>query len=173
MEISAWNSWLERVREQPPEQFEQEIGDLTRRDDLPFVERNLRLGYLYFVQDALGAATNTFRNIVSTVSQQREDAEFVRENRAGLNILYMGWRVVEDGCGGFELRETGCGGGGSAGPFCCCGCVCILVVMGICGVNLGDITNCGSGAGEPGCLDNFMNNCFSGCGKCCGCRWFD
>ena len=167
MEISAWNSWLQKVDSCSPEQLELELDGLAGQSELSFVERNLRLGYLYFLQDALGAATSTFRKVVSTVSREGSDPSFVRENRDGLRILQMGWKIVEDGCGGFELHETGCGSGAS-GPFCCCGCIGILVVMGICGINAGDITNCG-GPGEPGCLDNFMNNCFSGCGKCCNC----
>lgn len=157
---------MEKINKSSLEEIEQEIDFLTKQSHTPFVEKNLRLGYLYFTKDCLGAATNMFQEIVSTVSKEKGNPAFVSENREGLNILYMGWRIVEDGCGGFRIVDDGCD---SCGPFCCC---CgIIAVMGICGINCSEITTCNTADGQ-GCLDNCMDGCCGGCAACCGCRGF-
>lgn len=169
MELSVWNRWLQKIDESSEEYLESELHFLMTRPGVPFVERNLRLGYLYFAKDCLGAAASAFQKIASVVEQKKDDSEFIRENEGGIRILKMGYRIVEDGCGGYDVVETGCGSSCCA-PLCCC--FGAAAVMAVCGIDLGHITNCG-GAGEPGCLDDFMNNCCRCCCVCVNCHWMD
>ena len=167
LELSGWNSWLKKIDESSEEEIECELNYLMTDPALPFVERNLRLGYLYFTKDCLGAAVSAFRKVASVAEQRKNDPEFVRENEGGLRILQMGYRIVDDGCGGYDIVETGCGSSCCA-PMCCC--FGAAAVMAVCGIDLDSITNCG-GAGEPGCLDNFMDSCCGCCCTLCNCHW--
>lgn len=168
LELSAWNGWLQRINESTEEELERELDGLMTGPALPFVEQNLRLGYLYFAKDCLGAATTAFRKVASAVEREKDNPEFVRENQDGLWILQTKYRAERDICGNIKIEEVGeCG---CCAPMCCC--FGAAAVMAVCGIDLENITNCG-GSGEPGCLDDFMNNCCRCCCVCVNCHWMD
>lgn len=169
MELLAWNSWLQTINESSEKELDRELHFLMTEPGIPFVERNLRMGYLYFTKDCLGAAASVFRKIESVLTQKKDDPEFLQENEEGLHILWMGYRLEKNMCGGYELREVGCDPA-CCGPLCCC-----LGAAGlaVCNIDLNSITNCGADPDNPGCLDNCMNNCCSGCCTCVNCHWMD
>lgn len=149
------------------DEVETEIINVSADESTPFVEKNLKLGYLYFHKDYLGTATNIFKNIVDKVSIEKTNSEFFKENEKGLNILYMGFRIIPDGCGGFDVIESGCGVD-CCGPIC--GCLGIVTVMAICGISADQVCSYNSYTGESGgCIGNCGTSCCNGCADCYGC----
>ncbi|MBQ4561396.1 MAG: hypothetical protein IJA55_03575 [Clostridia bacterium] len=159
MEATAWDIWINRINNSSVDDIDTEILCLEKTN-MPYVEKNLKLGYLYYSKDFLGTATNIFKSLSKKISSERTNFEFIKENEQGLNILYMGFRLEPDGCGGFEIIETGCGAD-CCGPVC--GCIGIAAVMACCGINSDDITTCDTEDGQ-GCLDNGINSCCN-CGE--------
>lgn len=118
---------------------------------LPFVEKKMKLGYLYFKQDLIGAATNVFQELKDKIVKEKDNHDFIKENERELNIMYMGWRLIDDGCGGFDIVE----GGGNCGAFGCC--FGIIVVMAICGIGAEDVFTFDYNTGESGgCLNDIL-----------------
>lgn len=164
--IKSWNKWIERINNASPETIDKEIYEIESKEELPFVEKNLKLGYLHFANDRLGKATNIFHSVATVILKEAKNESFKSENEKGLNILYMGWRIVPDGCGGFDVFESGDCCSEGCGPICCC--IGIAGAMAICGISADDITTCDTTDGQ-GCFDNCLGSCCGGCEDCGGC----
>lgn len=154
----AWNDWIQYIEHSSKTELAEEAQKIELDQALPFVEKKLKLGYLYFKQDLIGTATNVFQEVKDRITQEKHNSAFIQENEQGLKILYMGWDIIDDGCGGFEIVETGC----ECGPIC--GCIGIAAVMAICGISVNDLTTCDTTDGQ-GCCDNALNSCCNG--GCC------
>ena len=167
MEMATWNHWVKKIDNSSIAEIDSEISAVEVDDVTPYVEKNLKLGYLYYSKDFLGTATKIFNNLSRKISAEKNNFEFIQENEKGLNIMYMGLHIVPDGCGGFDVFESDCCGN-SCGPIC--GCLGIAAVMAICGISTEDvcsISGSGSTYTESGCIPDALN----GCSDCC-CGWY-
>lgn len=165
MEIESWNNWINKIDSSSIIEIESEIANIENNNSTPYVEKNLKLGYLYYSKDYLGTATKIFKTLAQKISDEKNNFDFIKENKTDLNVLYMGFKLIPDGCGGFEVVEDDCGSD------CCvpfCGCMGIIVVMSVCGISASDITTCDTTDGQ-GCCDNSLNSC-SQCFCCDICR---
>lgn len=158
----VWNDWVKYVEYSSKAELAEETQKIELDQTIPFVEKKLKLGYLYFKQDLIGTATNLFHEVKERIAREKHNSDFVQENEQGLKILRMGWSIIDDGCGGFEIVETGCG----CGPFC--GCLGIVVVMAVCGIEAQDVFEFDYATGESsGCCSDALD---AGCNCCCG--WY-
>lgn len=164
MEMVSWNHWIKKIDNSSIDEIDSEIFAIETDDKTPYVEKNLKLGYLYYTKDYLGTATQIFKALAKKIDVEKSNFRFIEENKKGLNILYMGFRIVPDGCGGFDIIESNCCGDG-CGPICAC--LGIAAVMSICGIAVSDITTCDTTDGQ-GCCDNGLNSCDGCCDDWCG-----
>ena len=130
-QVKCWNSWIKEIDSADKELINNEIAKLQENETIPFVERNLKLGYLYYQADCIAKATTIFSEVSKTIKLHINEPSFVKENKDGLGVMYMGYRVDSDGCGGFEIIETGCGPDVCV-PVCCC--LGLVTVMACCGI---------------------------------------
>lgn len=163
MKDPCLSHWMNRIENYSITEINEEIFKIEKDDLLPYVEKELKLGCLYYAKDYIGTATNIFSNLTITISKQKTNFDFIKENKKGLNILQMGFKIVPDGCGGFEVFETG----GYCGPIC--GCIGIVAVMAICGISADQVCSFDSSTGESGgCIGNCLGWCCNGCACLCG-----
>jgi len=166
MEMTAWNHWIKKIDSSSIDDINSEIS-IVEDSAIPYVEKNLKLGYLYYSKDFLGTATKVFKTLAEKISNEKNNFEFIKENEKGLNIMYMGWHIVPDGCGGFDIFESDCCGD-SCGPIC--GCLGIAAVMAICGISADDVCSFDASSGTSGgCIGNGLTGCCNGCADCYGC----
>lgn len=162
MEITSWNQWIKKIDNSSIAEIDSEISAIEVDDTTPYVEKNLKLGYLYYSKDFLGTATKVFKNLSQKISAEKNNFKFIKENEKGLNILRMA-----SGDGYCIVRELDCCDLG-IGPFC--GCFGIIVAMAICGISADDVcSSSGSGSSVEfgGCCPDALD---SGCDCCCG--WY-
>ena len=161
----SWNDWIQFVEHSSKTELAEEAQKIELSQTIPYVEKKLKLGYLYFKQDLIGTATNVFQEVKDRITQEKHNSAFVQANEQGLKILYMGWDIIDDGCGGFEIVPSGCG------VDCCgpvCGCIGIAAVMAICGISAQDVCAYNYATGEEsGCIPDAGNAL---CNCCCG--WY-
>ena len=163
MEQAMWNKWINKIDNSSIDEMNYELSVIESDEEMPFVEKNIKLGYIYYSKDCLGTATKMFQSVAERISELKDNFDFIPKRKKDDNIAYMGWSIVPDGCGGFEIVETGCCGDG-CGPIC--GCIGIATVMVICGLSVEDVTTCDTTDGQ-GCCDNGLNGI---CDCCCG--WY-
>lgn len=160
----AWNDWVQCIEHSSKTELAEETQKLELDQAIPFVEKKLKLGYLYFKQDLIGTATNVFQEVKDKITQEKHNSAFVQENEQGFKILYMGWDIIDDGCGGFEIVPSGCG------VDCCgpvCGCIGIAAVMAICGIEAQDVCSYDASTGESGgCIGKAGVSCCNCCDSC-------
>lgn len=157
MDISSWNLWINSVETKNKNEIDTEIEDAKNDDELDFVEKNLKLGYLYYKKDWLGTATSFFSKVRNKISDEKNNYEFFKENENGIRILKMGYGVQGDGCGGFEIVESSCCGD-FCGPFCAC--FGIVTVMACCGIDVDSTCDC---------MEKGLGCCFKPIENCRGC----
>lgn len=163
MENTYLSHWINNVENFSISEINKEIVKIENDGSLPYVEKNLKLGYLYYTKDYIGTATNIFNNLTITILKYKTNFDFIRENEKGLNIFHMGFKIVPDGCGGFEIFETG----SCCGPIC--GCLGIAAIMAICGISAEQVCSFDSSTGESGgCIGDILGWCCNGCACCCG-----
>ena len=161
-EVKSWNQWATEINSSSREAINHEIATMENNTEVPFVEKNLKLGYLYFANDQLGKATNLFHNIAAVISKEIKNTMFRKENEKGLNILREEWECVPIP-GGFRIGPSG----GEFSGFCnfCCCFAGVAVIMGVFGISVNDITTCDTTDGQ-GCLDNCLEGCCNFFGIC-------
>ena len=166
MEVASWNNWVQRIDGCSVSEIDSEIFAVEADDSTPFVEKNLKLGYLYYSKDYLATATTVFKGLADKIRAEAKNFDFIRENEKGLNILHMAWYIEPDGCGGYDIFEhEGCCGGDECG--CICGCIGIAAVMSVCGIEADAISDCDT-TDNQGCCDNGLNSCGGFCDYWCG-----
>ena len=160
----AWNDWIQYIEHSSKTELAEEAQKIELDQAIPFVEKKLKLGYLFFKQDLIGTATNVFQEVKERITQEKHNSAFIRENEQGLKVLRMGWSIIDDGCGGFEIVSSGCGGE-CCGPVC--GCIGIAAVMAVCGIESQDICSFdASGKETGGCLGKACVSCCNCCEYC-------
>lgn len=159
---------MQRIDSSSINEIDSEISLIEIDNKTPYVEKSLKLGYLYYSKDFLGTASKIFKKLAETISKEKNNFEFIKENEKDLNILYMGWHIVPDGCGGFDVFETDCCAD-SCGPIC--GCLGLVVVMSVCGISADDVCSYDVSTGTSGgCVGECGKGCCNGCAPCCGCN---
>lgn len=151
--------WKQQIQKKDPQNLRTEINKIQENNSIALIEKELKLGFLYYCLDCLAAAQVHFRKIVNAYYDNINNKEFLLENEKGINILFR-FKIIPDGCGGWDIVESGCGVD-VCQPFCCC--LGIITVMACCGISADQITTCDTTDGQ-GCLDNCLNGC---CGWCC------
>lgn len=161
MERAAWNQWANTVNNSSFAEINDQISSLEADKNISYIEKNIKLGYLYFSKNYLGTATNIFYNIKKTIFENKNNFEFLNKNKDDINIMLSEWKVTPDGRGGYSVSEVG----DILAPICCC---CgILGVIAICRCEPDSICTFDSDTGKSGgCIGYSVDYC---CGTVFGC----
>lgn len=157
MEQAMWNKWIKKIDNSSVDEMNYELSIIENDEKMPFVEKNFKLGYLYYSKDCLGTATKIFKSVVEKISAEKNNFDFIKENGKDINIVYEDYEIEPDGNGGWKCREVS--KGNELGCCICCG---GLLAIPCCGIQAADISTCDTTDGQ-GCLDNCLNGC---CGCC-------
>ena len=164
MRVESWEMWVNRINGSSVDSIDSEILAVENDSLTPYVEKQMKLGYLYYSKDYLGTAAKVFQSLIQRINSEHHNFQFIEENKKGLNILNMSFRIVPDGCGGFDIFESDC-----CGEACCpvCGCIGIAAILAVCKISTSEITTCDTTDGQ-GCFDNCCNSCDGCCDSLCG-----
>lgn len=166
MEMTAWSQWTNSVNNSSLAGIDEQISLIESDKNIPYVEKNVKLGYLYFSKNYLGTATNIFNNVKKTISENKNNFEFLTNNKDDINVLYSEWEVSPDGHGGYSVREID----ECAGPVCCCFSCGILCMIGVCRCEPDSICTYDSTTGKSGvCIGSSVDCCCGSVFNCIGC----
>jgi hypothetical protein len=167
MEQAMWNKWINKIDNSSIDEMNYELSVIENDEEMPFVEKNIKLGYIYYSKDCLGTATKMFQSVAEKFSEIKNNFDFIPQKEKDENVAYMGWYISPNGCGGYECIENDCCSDG-CGPIC--GCLGIIAAMSICGLSADDVCSYDASSGESGgCVGNGITGCCNGVAPCCGC----
>ena len=155
------NNWGQSKKGLSKEMIDYEIEKLSTNNSVPYVEKNIKLAFLYYCKDFVGTATKIIKETRNKIDLEKDNALFLKENEKGINILRDNIFVII-----FEAAEDFCGS--SFGAFCCC--FGLVAGMAICGISADQVCSFDANTGESGgCIGDCGAGFCNGIAPCCGC----